>query len=183
MLRWTQLAQHLPTTVTWIQTYSGKQFFPLDPRIDDIDIRDIAHALSLQCRFNGHCRTFYSVAEHSVRVSEHVPPRLARWGLLHDAAEAYLSDLPRPVKQQIESYVAMEERLLRLIAERFELSWPIPETVLEVDTRLLATEARDLMGAPPQPWDLDGLSPLSEPIEPWPAAKAEQRFSQRFEEL
>ncbi|MFG0247924.1 MAG: phosphohydrolase, partial [Phycisphaeraceae bacterium JB051] len=80
--------------MSWIQTYTGKAFYPLreDPGI--IDIRDIAHALSLQCRFNGHCSDFYSVAQHSVHVSEVVPQAFALWGLLHDAAEAYMSDLP-----------------------------------------------------------------------------------------
>ena len=79
----------------WMQTHSGIQFWPLDPRPEDILIEDIAHALSNQCRFAGHCCFHYSVAQHSVLVSENVPAQDAMWGLLHDAGEAYLVDLPR----------------------------------------------------------------------------------------
>ena len=79
---------------SWLQTYTGIQFWPLDPRPEEIDIQDIAHALSLLCRFNGHCQRFYSVAEHSVHVSTILAPEFGLWGLLHDAAEAYLSDIP-----------------------------------------------------------------------------------------
>ena len=83
----------------WIQTMSGVIFYPLDPRPEEIRIEDIAHALSHQCRFAGHCREFYSVAEHSVRVSRELPQEFMLWGLLHDASEAYLVDLPRPIKR------------------------------------------------------------------------------------
>lgn len=165
--------------MSWIQTYSGKRFFPLMPRADDLDIADIAHSLSLLCRFNGHCRVFYSVAEHCVRVSERLPPELGRWGLLHDAAEAYLSDLPRPIKSKMPWFRQVEDRLLALIAERFELAWPMPTAVAEVDSRLLATEARDLMRPPPASWDL-GVEPYPEPITPWEASLAEQRFLDRY---
>src|SRR4051812_6540197 len=83
----------------WMQTISGKAFFPLDPRPADVDIQDIAHALAFQCRFGGHVKEFYSVAEHSVRVSLICAHEDAKWGLLHDATEAYLSDIVRPVKR------------------------------------------------------------------------------------
>ena len=78
----------------WIQTYTGRQFWPLDPRIEDIDIHDIAHALSHQCRYSGHCLRFYSVAEHSVLLSHHVAGEHMLWALLHDAWEAYLAAIP-----------------------------------------------------------------------------------------
>src|ERR1017187_10636100 len=77
-----------------ITTFSGIHFWPLLPNPADIRIEDIAHALSNQCRFAGHAREFYSVAEHSVRVSQLCPPEDALWGLLHDASEAYLTDVP-----------------------------------------------------------------------------------------
>src|SRR5271165_7548492 len=83
----------------WIQTYTGRVMYPLDPRPEEINIIDIAHALSNLCRFTGHVRTFYSVAEHSVRVSQHCDPKDALWGLLHDASEAYLADMSRPMKR------------------------------------------------------------------------------------
>lgn len=169
--------------MSWIQTYTGKQFFPLEARSADIDIADIAHALSLQCRFNGHCRCFYSVAEHSVRVSRAVPASHARWGLLHDAGEAYLSDLPRPIKLELPAFSAFEGRLLEVVAERFGLPWPMPPEVLDADNRLLVTEARDLMGPPPASWGMERIAPYVEPIEPWSPPTAEQRFLDRFGEL
>ncbi|MBI4701274.1 MAG: phosphohydrolase [Deltaproteobacteria bacterium] len=168
--------------MSWIQTFTGKQFFPLDARRADIDERDVAHALSLQCRFNGHCRAFYSVAEHSVRVSQILPDPLALWGLMHDAAEAYLTDLPRPLKEQLPWFRQLEERLLGLIAERFELGWPMPEEVAQADDRLLATEARDLMAPAPAPWGLRA-EPLAEQIQPWSPRRAERRFLARFARL
>lgn len=84
--------------MSWIQTFTGKKVFPLAMTTDMVDIKDIAHALSLKCRFTGHCRTFYSVAEHSMRVAELVRPELKLAALLHDAAEAYLPDFARPIK-------------------------------------------------------------------------------------
>lgn len=166
----------------WIQTYTGKAFDPLHPEAEALDVVDVAHSLALQCRFNGHCRVFYSVAEHSVRVSLAVPPGLALWGLLHDATEAYVGDLPRPIKHRLPDYQAAEERLMRLVAERFGLVWPMPPEVVEADTRLLATEARDLMAPPPAPWGI-GVGPLPERIVPWPAEEAERAFLARYAEL
>jgi len=168
--------------MSWIQTYTGKQFFPLEPRADDIDIRDIARSLSLLCRFNGHCKVFYSVAEHSVRVSNFLPRKLALWGLLHDAGEAYLSDLPRPIKAAIPEFSRIEERLLGVVADAFELSWPMPPEVKEADDILLATEARDLMVTPPASWELTS-APLEETIVPASPDDAMSYFLALFETL
>jgi len=170
--------------MSWIQTYIGKQFWPLAPRPQDLDIRDIAHSLSLQCRFNGHCREFYSVADHSVRVAGHLPDDLALWGLLHDAAEAYLGDLTRPLKRQEEAqwFNDAEERLLQVIAATFGLAWPMPEAVRTADDVLLVTEARDLMVEPPADWRL-AVEPLADRIEPLAPAAAEALFLERFEAL
>jgi len=168
--------------VDWIQTCSGRAFRPLDPDPAGLDIRDIAHSLALQCRFNGHCRAFYSVAEHSVRVSRAVPPEHALWGLLHDATEAYLSDLPRPIKVQLPGYRAAEDRLMAFVAAHFGLPWPMPAAVHEADHVLLATEQRDLMGPPPAPWGLPA-APLPERIVPLPWEAAERAFLARFAEL
>ncbi len=169
--------------MSWIQTYTGRQFYPAEPRPSDIDIADIAHSLSLQCRFNGHCGVFYSVAEHCVRVSRAVDRRHAMWGLLHDAAEAYVGDLPRPVKHCLPEFSRIEDRLLRTIVEHFGLSWPMPEQVRLYDDVLLATECRDLMRSPPAPWGL-AVHPLPQRIEPLPdSASAEKQFLERFAEL
>src|ERR1700683_336889 len=82
----------------WIVTFSGRRFYVLDPRPSDVRIEDIAHSLSLQCRFNGHVKNFYSVAQHSVLVSERCDPADALYGLLHDASEAYIGDMSAPLK-------------------------------------------------------------------------------------
>ncbi|MEI8195433.1 MAG: phosphohydrolase [Phycisphaerae bacterium] len=176
--------------MSWIQTYTGKKFFPLDPQAADVDIRDIAHALALKCRFCGHCRVFYSIAEHCVRVSRALPDHLAMAGLLHDAAEAYLADMGRPVKHamyvhqagQIESFTAAEDRLLEVITHALHLPPIDYEVIAEADTILLATEARDLMAPPPEAWEL-GVAPLAQKIEPLGAAEAEAAFLERYAEL
>ncbi|HEY3358692.1 MAG TPA: phosphohydrolase [Polyangia bacterium] len=166
----------------WIETFTGRQFFPLEPRAADVDIADIAHSLALQCRFNGHCRTFYSVAEHSVRVSRLLPPELSLWGLLHDAAEAYVSDLPRPLKHTAPAFREAEDRLLAVIVAQYGLPWPMPEAVHHADEVMLATELRDLMAPPPAPWGLTAAA-LGETIVPLGPATAEQLFLVRFGEL
>ncbi len=141
----------------WIQTYTGVEFYPLDPRPEEIRIADIAHALSMQCRYTGHVRSFYSVAEHSFRVAEMCPPEYALWGLLHDAAEAYLVDLPRPIKRHSEIgrlYREAEDRIMIAVCERFGLTWqdPMPDPVERADKAMLWVESQALM--PPHPaWE------------------------------
>ena len=166
----------------WIQTAAGRKFYPLHPRVEDIDIEDIAHALSLNCRFNGHCRTFYSVAEHSVRESRLLEGDEAMWGLLHDASEAYLTDLPRPVKVQMPAFRDWEDKLEKIIIEHFGLTWPMPEAVKVADDRLLSTEARDLMAEPPDVWSWTA-EVLAERIEPWSWEEAKRTYLTRFAEL
>lgn len=168
---------------SWIQTYTGIQFWPLDPRPEEIDIRDIAHALSLLCRFNGHCRRFYSVAEHSVHVSSIVTPEFGLWGLLHDAAEAYLSDIPQPVKQHLTHFHQAESQMLLVIAEKFGLPANMPSDVDLADRIMLSTEKLVLMGQEPAPWY--GLpTPLdSSKVVCHDPEEAERVFLIRFEEL
>ncbi|MEO5345358.1 MAG: phosphohydrolase [Magnetococcus sp. YQC-9] len=168
---------------TWIQTYTGRQFWPLDARPEEVEIEDIAHALAMLCRFNGHCLKFYSVAEHAVWVSRLVGAEDARWGLLHDAAEAYLSDLPKPIKAVLPEFHVWEERLLAVIAERFGLTGLPSGAVKEVDWRILANEKAALMAPHPAPW-----SGLPEPfpdveIVGWSPSDAKSRFLERFREL
>jgi hypothetical protein len=170
----------------WIQTFTGVQFWPLDPRADEIRIEDIAHALAQQCRFGGHCRSFYSVAEHSVRVSRVVPPQDALWGLLHDGSEAYCVDVPRPLKRHLSEYGVIENRLMLAICERFRLPVTMPASVKRADQVLLNTEKRDLTGPAPAPWTVaQGMptEPLQERIEPWSPFEAKARFLARFYEL
>lgn len=168
--------------MSWIQTYGGKQFFPLAPKPDDVDIVDIARSLSFLCRFNGHCRAFYSVADHSIRVSNIVSDEYALWGLLHDAAEAYVSDLPRPVKQAIPEFSVHEDKVLDVIMKRHGLQMPMPGPVREADDILLVTEARDLMAPPPADWGL-AAKPLDERIRPLSPEQAFETFLARYEQL
>lgn len=176
----------------WIQCYSGIRFWPLDPRPEDVRIDDIAFALAHTNRFNGHCGT-YSVGEHSVRVSWLLGERgadrkLALAGLLHDAAEAYVSDLPRPLKQSFRSlgfnaYDDAETAVIGAIETAFGLPVGIcsSSSVKHADAVLLATERRDLFrhtlpwGALPEP--------LSERIAPWPVDAVTRVFLERFSEL
>ena len=177
----------------WIQTYTGKRFWPLKARAQDVDIHDIAHALALKCRFNGHCRMFYSVAEHSVRVShilENSGQNLALWGLMHDAAEAYLADLGGPIKKAFyvhhegnsETFDAAEDRLLRVIAQALRFAPFEYDRVREADLTLLVTEARDLLGAGAEAWGMP-QKPLQETIVPLSWENAERLFLDRFAEL
>jgi len=129
----------------WMVTVSGRQFWPLDPRAEEVEIEDIAHALSNICRFGGHVTRFYSVAQHCILVAACVPKEDQQWGLLHDAAEAYMGDMVRPIKRFMPNFKEAEDRLLRVIGERFGLTWPMPESVHVADDLVLGSEARDLM--------------------------------------
>jgi hypothetical protein len=138
----------------WIQTYTGKQFFLLDPDPKSISIGDIAHALSMQCRYNGHVHQFYSVAEHSVLVSRYVPQELKLTALLHDASEAYITDIPRPLKPHLANYKELEERVERVIAGVFGTIYPLPAEVKRVDAAILGDEKDLLMAPEPADWNL-----------------------------
>lgn len=173
----------------WIQTFSGRCFWPLDPRPEEVRLEDIAHALALCCRFGGHCREFYSVAEHSVRVARFLAG--GGWGagcqalgLLHDAGEAYLVDVPRPVKPSLPLLIEAEAAVERAVLERFgveaEAVWRAG--VKDADDVLLATERRDLMAAGALPWQ-PLPAPLLSAIEPWDWRKAEREFLAEAERL
>jgi uncharacterized protein len=164
-----------------ITTYSGIRFWPLLPNPADIRIEDIAHALSQQCRFAGHTRTFYSVAEHSVRVSLLCRPEDALWGLLHDASEAFLTDIPAPLKElpQFAPYREAEHRLQRAVALRFGLPEDQPATVTEADDTMLWIEAHSLLGSMPEEVIRDTRPPfeITDPLLP---VEAERLFLGRF---
>lgn len=173
-----------PRKGDWMQTATGGVFWPIDPRPEEVDIQDIAHALSNQCRYAGHTLDFYSVAQHSVLVSENVDPKFALWGLLHDASEAYLSDVIRPVKPSLTNYRALEDRLMRVICERFALPGEgvMPAEVQRVDNAILADEMASLMAFPPKDWRLP-QPPLGIEILGWEPAFAKARFLARFRDL
>ncbi len=168
----------------WMQTFTGVAFYPLDPRPEEADPADIAHALALTCRFGGHVRHFYSVAEHCVLMSHAVPAAHAAWALLHDAAEAYMGDLIRPVKYAIPDYRAGEQRLMRVICARFGIGADCPVAVKTADNQILRTERDALMTDPPRPWaSTERVDPLNVHIQCWPPAEAERRFLARLGEL
>lgn len=166
----------------WMQTYTGVAFWPLDPRVEEINISDIAHALANTCRYGGHCTFHYSVAQHSVLLSKHVAPEHALWALLHDATEAYLVDVPRPVKRFLTGYREIEDRLMAVIAERFGLYGKMPDAVKDADNRILLDESARLLGPAPMPWGIAG-KPLGVAIKPWSPLRAEDQFLIRFGEL
>lgn len=169
----------------WIQTATGGQFHPLQPRIEEIRIEDIAHALAHQCRFTGHTKRFYSVAEHSWLVSCVVEPAYALHGLLHDASEAYLVDLPSPLKRapQFRSYREAEARLQRLIYQRFGLGPEEPADVKHADNVVFATELRDLMEPLHADWKRHTLEPIQVEISGLSPDEARELFLHKFREL
>ncbi|MBY6055354.1 hypothetical protein [Leisingera daeponensis] len=167
----------------WIQTATGRPFWPIDPRPEDICIEDVAHALSNLCRFTGHCKEFYSVAQHSVLVSHALPAPLKLWGLLHDASEAYLIDVPRPIKPHLAGYEEAEARVMDAVVQAFGLApATIPPEVKRVDAAILADEAAQIMLRPPMDWNLTEPA-LGIRIDPWSPPTARRAFLEEFEAL
>lgn len=174
-----------PRAGDWMQTFTGRRFWPLDPAVEDVCIEDIAHALAHQCRYAGHVDRFYSVAEHCVWLSLCVPPDLALAALLHDAAEAYVVDVPRPLKRSLAGYAEIEDHVLTTIMRALGLHtgssrYEIPPLVKAADSRILLDERAALMSATAHPWAVDGLEPLSVPIAGWIPDVAEQCYLDRF---
>ena len=175
----------------FIQTVSGRRFNPLEPDPDEVEVGDIARALANQCRFGGNCRTYYSVGQHSCLAADLVAGRggdaeAQLWALLHDASEAYLVDLPHPLKHRSELgrlYGEVEARLQEAICERFGLPLEPPALLKEVDRALLATERRAVAH---EAWDwpeLDGVQPIDLEIEPWLPDRARDEFLERYEAI
>ena len=164
-----------------IQTQSLRYFNIVDPQPDQITIEDIAHALSHICRFAGHTNKFYSVAQHCTIMSYHVTPMYALHALLHDAAEAFLGDIPTPLKQMLPEYKIIERRVEKVILEKFGITYMPPE-IKEFDTRMLVTEQNCLMPEANRHWAFDA-KPLDILIRPAKPAIAKHNYLTRFEEL
>lgn len=144
----------------------------------------MAHGLANVCRFAGHTRQFYSVAQHSYHVSYLVPPEYALEGLLHDAHEAFVGDMPTPLKRLLPDYAALEHRVEDAVLARFGLARPLHPSVKAADLRMLATEQRDLLPPHDDEWALlRNVEPCSDPIHPWPPESARLAFLQRYHEL
>ncbi len=180
--------------ITWIQTYLGLAFDLDAPRVEQIEIEDIAHALSNICRYNGHCAWHYSVAQHSVYVAqliEAVEPELALVGLLHDSAEAYIGDWSSPLKQVFRkiaiAVLGLEHDIERVIGERYGVDLVTRNKLIkQADLVTLADEKAALFGPSPRPnWAASSGYAAHEPsgraIERWTPEYAKARFLSAFE--
>ncbi|MBU1282849.1 MAG: phosphohydrolase [Gammaproteobacteria bacterium] len=180
--------------MTFIITRSGQKFDLANPTAAMVHPADIAHSLSMQCRFNGHTIDFYSVAQHCCLVADLVPEEHQLAALLHDATEAYVGDMVRPLKEGMRNhahaigevciYALTEERVWQAICQRFDLNHVLPASVKHADLVALATEKRDLMPAHPEPWAcLDGITPAPDQIHSWAPATAAIHYQARLLQL
>lgn len=167
----------------WIETYTGRFFHFLSPSAQEIDIRDIAHSLAYTCRFTGHSKKFYSVAEHSIFVSYLANDPLA--GLLHDASEAYITDIASPIKPYINNYKALEDTIMGVIASKFGFGYPLDADIKDCDAVQLKTEARHLLRSRGEPWAHQYETIRTHGITPecMSPREAELAFLKRFEEV
>jgi len=169
--------------MTSIQLLNGKLVSPFELKEDDFEIEDIAHSLSQICRFGGHTKVFYSVAQHSVNVSYFCPSKFEMWGLLHDSAEAFFGiDIPGPIKK-VTSFLGFpawfkEERILEVVAKKFGLIFPLPEEVKIVDSRMLSTEEKQLMKN-----RYTKYKTFDYKINSWCSEKAKKNFLERYYEI
>lgn len=137
----------------FIYTYTETEFWPLDPKFEEIKTQDIGHALSLICRGNGHVKYFYSVAQHSIYCAKEAKNRgyslrVQLACLLHDASEAYISDITRPVKKQLNEYIKIEDTLQNSIYSSYGLNDLSKDELLlikKVDDAMLKYEMKELM--------------------------------------
>ena len=175
----------------WIQTFSGGQFWPLDPRLEELNIIDIAAALSKECRYGGHCLRFYTVAEHSELMRRAAAERGyslrdQRAASLHDASEGLgLRDMPRPIKRDIANYQEIENRIMRVVATRFDFDWPIPPHIKELDEMIGLAEEAQNMAPKPAEWrtkihDFQASTALDVRLQFWSPDQAFAEFMRGF---
>lgn len=171
----------------WIQLVDGEPFFFENPQPESIVIEDIAESIGKLCRYTGHVRRFYSVAQHSVMVSKLVPRDLALTGLMHDATEAYIGDINRPLKRMLgEPIKQIEQRIWEAIAAKFGLPKTLPPDIKHADNVALLVERRDLMAQSKLPWGswADGyVLPRARLHRIWGPDEAPEKFMERFAEL
>ena len=174
----------LRNDTSWSQTYTGKKFFPFDPRPEDICIEDIAHSLSMQCRFTGHSSFHYSIAQHSVLVSYFCDEKNALHGLMHDAAESFASDLNSVIKKnpQLSGYRELEDNIQKVICRKYGLSELEPADVKRADILVLGIEAKTVYDNLHPDW-VFGSNPPPLSIIKMEPEEAEKLFIQRFTEL
>lgn len=173
----------------YITTYTGKHFDPTAPDKSLMDIRDIAHSLSLICRGNGHVNRFFSVAEHCIYCAKEAylrgyGERVALACLIHDGAEAYMSDVPRPFKRTLAGYIEAEEHMLDLIYEKFLGSLPTDEEaklIKQIDDDLLYFDLRELLDEAPEGEEPQIMVDLNYDVIPF--EQAENEYLELFEWL
>lgn len=170
-------------TETCISVANGDFFDYLSPETHEYSIDVIAHALSNLCRYGGHSRRFYSVAEHSVVVSHLVPSRYALVGLLHDASEAYCGDVASPLKRLIPDYRRIEDRVQEAIANHFNLPFPFPKEVHVADKRAYLTERRMITDGTDALWHTEFKPSSKVKIVGFTPAQAKSLFLNRYKEL
>ncbi len=173
----------------WFTTYSGIKFTPFAPVREDIAIEDIAHHLAGMNRWHGATVRPLSIAQHSVHVAELVPPGYQLWALLHDASEAYLSDIPTNIKRHpaMAAYRAAEAILQRTIYHRFGLTGEEPEIVKLADRWMAVSEAQDCLKRIPAHFPEEIRNRTADrslfPVVCWDAETAEARFLEMFDAL
>lgn len=170
--------------MTWLLTHSGRHIDLIDPQPDMIRIEDIIKGLSRESRFAGQTKYYYTVAQHSVVASKIVDPEFALEALLHDASEAYIKDIPRPLKHLLPDYCRIEDKLQAVIRARFGLPESQSDQVTSADRTMLATERRDLMPDDDADWPiLAGVRPMDAKLIAINSNRAELLFYQRFMEI
>jgi hypothetical protein len=177
-----------PRRGDWMITASGRQFWPLDPRADEVDLWDVATGLAFQGRYNGQGRHFFSIAQHSVELARWFVGRRdlpnARWALLHDAWEAYAGDVIRPIKRDLPEYVAIERRGEPVVWAALGLEGELPAAVKDADSRILGDEMQALFPAEAlKRHGLPRLPPLGIEIRALLPSTARDRFLALHREL
>ena len=175
----------------WIETYSGERFELQSDCIGQVDPIDIAHALSMLVRYNGHVKsthTHYSVAEHCCHLTDYVLNKHsslidALTILHHEDPEAYIGDLARPVKQLCPDFSKLEDRLARRMAKRFGTTYPFPDWLKEYDARILCDEREQVMNKTDHEWPSDHLQPLGIQVACWHPSRAKYEWMRRHEAL
>jgi len=166
-----------------ILLHSGSYFDFEAPETSAFTIEDIAHGLSMVCRFAGQCNRFYSVAQHSVHVSYIVSPEDAYQGLMHDAAEAFVGDMAKPLKVMLPEFSVIEKRVEAAVFHRFGIAHPLPATIKEADVTMLVTEQHQIMRNRDD-WDYcRGRKPIDFELPSWTAGQAKSRFLKRYHQL
>jgi len=144
----------------WIQTFSGRKFSYLDPQPESICRRDIIRALSREPRYAGHALFNYTVGQHSVLCSQMIDQTYALQAFMHDFAEAYIKDIPHPLKMLIDkksggALKEIENGIMHAICDKYGVAYPFPCEVKKVDMRMMSTERKYLLGPSPEPWDVE----------------------------